>query len=509
MGLLTDVFSPRNKSPPKDIPKIHIQEATPPSDPVATNSAPSASPSPPASHTPPVSQADEPEASPIAEQSDKTANSDAPPSANRRWSLQRPLELLRKSKPSPSNSEAHNARARAASKAAGVNAKRVSLSHSDRRAKESALVLRSLIVGQNSGDSSAAPQVRVSRAQLDRVKAQLLKPKTANKVIAQLRALPALPDSASQTSPPICAVCLPYTDEEADEKHFSQLRDVEHTKDPAFRLPTIASATIASITEALNGLHIVSLFTAPDLGLGQPGDGEGLLAGAVPTAETVINGIVQITPQLMALGYAAGKNIIPDHAGIYPPVDRISVLTYWWGLELLLPPPTLVYLGVSSHTPSHHPRFNDDFEQRVHSITSTVINFLAAMSVMYEGVREILPFVRYFSQYIDFEWNSIKSQNHGKGVICAATWIMPAAMVARPWDFPDPPKNVEPPTQSTPSDAKTPATAPASTPTASDEKAAPTPPSSPPKAAPGSPPSPEPAAHDSLPGIVILAPDSA
>ncbi|KAH9176417.1 hypothetical protein EDB89DRAFT_1903203 [Lactarius sanguifluus] len=495
MGLLTDVFYPRSKSPPQDIPKIHIEEATA----STTNSTPSVNPS--SDPPPPDSQVDDPEVSPVAEQSDKTANSDAPPSANRRWSLQRPLGLLRRAKSSPSNSEAHNARARAAFKAAEVNAKRPS--RTDRRAKESALVLRSLIVGQNSGDNSAAPQARVSRAQLDSVKTQLLKPKTANKVIAQLRALPALPDSASQTSPPILAVCLPYTDEEANEKHFSQLRDVEHTnertKDRAFRLPTVASATVDSITEVLKGLHIISLFTAPDLGLGQPGDGPGLLAGAVPTAETVISGIVQITPQLMALGYATGRNIIPDHAGLYPPVDRISVLTCiasfssssrenWWGLELLLPTPTLVYLG------------------RVHSISSTVINFLIAMSVMYEGVREILPFVRYFSQYIDFEWNSIKAQDHGKGVICAATWIMPAAMVARPWDFPDPPKSVEPPTQSAPSDAKLPETAPASTPTASGEKAAPTSPSSPPDAAPGPP---APAAQDLVPGIVILAPNSA
>jgi hypothetical protein len=50
------------------------------------------------------------------------------------------------------------------------------------------------------------------------------------------------------------------------------------------------------------------------------------------------------------------------------------------------------------------------------------MNFLTAMSLMNEGVREILPFVRYFSQYIDFEWKSINAQDHGKGVICAATW---------------------------------------------------------------------------------------
>jgi delta 1-pyrroline-5-carboxylate dehydrogenase len=50
------------------------------------------------------------------------------------------------------------------------------------------------------------------------------------------------------------------------------------------------------------------------------------------------------------------------------------------------------------------------------------MNVLTALSVMYEGVREIVPFVRYFSQYIDYEFNSIKAQDRGKGVICAATW---------------------------------------------------------------------------------------
>lgn len=77
---------------------------------------------------------------------------------------------------------------------------------------------------------------------------------------------------------------------------------------------------------------------------------------------------------------------------------------------------------MSSHTVSYDPHFNDDFEQRAQSITNTVMNFLTAISVMNDGVREIIPFVRYFSQFIDFEWNSIKAQDHGKGVICAATW---------------------------------------------------------------------------------------
>ena len=76
---------------------------------------------------------------------------------------------------------------------------------------------------------------------------------------------------------------------------------------------------------------------------------------------------------------------------------------------------------------------------KVDNVSHTAINLLTALSVMDEGVREILPFVRYISQFMDFEFNAIKAQDHGKGTVCSATWIMPAAMVPRPWDFPDKP----------------------------------------------------------------------
>jgi hypothetical protein len=51
-----------------------------------------------------------------------------------------------------------------------------------------------------------------------------------------------------------------------------------------------------------------------------------------------------------------------------------------------------------------------------------MINILTALSTMNGGVREILPFVRYISQFIDFEFNAIQGQNQGQGVVCAATW---------------------------------------------------------------------------------------
>jgi hypothetical protein len=99
----------------------------------------------------------------------------------------------------------------------------------------------------------------------------------------------------------------------------------------------------------------------------------------------------------------------------------MSVITYWWGLEVAMPPPTLKYLASAT------------------SISHAIVNFLTALSIMNNGVREILPFVRYISQFIDFEWSAIKAQDKGKGVVCAATWLMPAAMVPRPWDFPERP----------------------------------------------------------------------
>jgi hypothetical protein len=319
MGFLAGFFNPSNKSV-GSVPRTTLEarggEKTtkapaPPlsGNPEAAKSVASEDPShdsPPPPDAPPLSKAHASKASLAAERSDTATHTSgsAPGTAPRCWSF------------------------RMGCKAANVQVKRATLSRADRRAKQSALVVRSLIVGEDADGGGVSPsQGRISRSQLSNVKAQLSRPKTANKVIAQLRAMPAHPNSTSQTSTAIHAVCLPYTDEEVDEKHFSHLRHITSTEEHALSLSYITSATIDSVTEAFNNLQIVSLLASTETGLGQPGDGPGLLAGAVPTAETVINGIVQITPQLMALGYTTGKDITIDHTGIYPPTDRMSVLT--------------------------------------------------------------------------------------------------------------------------------------------------------------------------------------
>ncbi|KAL0956586.1 hypothetical protein HGRIS_002724 [Hohenbuehelia grisea] len=304
----------------------------------------------------------------------------------------------------------------------------------DRKAKESAMIVRSLIIGPTVNPASPKVTKAVARPQLRKIKSELMKPKSANKVIAQLRALPVLDEAVSTkdgqtvvkstSQGPIHAVCLSHPDAEEDHLHFAHLNDEladESFAGPSLDVKGVASASIERLTQMFNDMHVIDLIKAPDLGIGQPGDGEGVLAGAVPTAETVLTGIKQITPQLMALGFATGRAILPDHKGIYPPTDRMSVLTYWWGLELALPPPSMIYLA------------------NAQSISGTAMNFLSAVALINNGVREILPFVRYISQFLDYEFSAIKAQDRGQGVVCAATWIMPAAMVPRPWDFPDPP----------------------------------------------------------------------
>ncbi|KAE9411532.1 hypothetical protein BT96DRAFT_870247 [Gymnopus androsaceus JB14] len=293
--------------------------------------------------------------------------------------------------------------------------------NSDRRAQQSAMLVRGMIIGPTS--SSPMLSSAVAKPQMSKLKSQLMQPKSANKIIAHLRDLSVDSGDGSHAkrSGPIHAVCLAYTDSEEDDIHFSKL-DSAPASGPkvASFFAVTSSAPVEALSTMFNEMHVIDLLKVSDFGLGQPGDGPGLLAGALPTAETVINGIEQITPQLMALGYATGRAIVPDHTGIHPPQDRMSVLTYWWGLEVILPPPSLVYLA------------NAD------SISGAVVNFLSALALINGGVREILPFIRYISQFIDFEFKTIQGQNKGKGVVCAATWIMPAALIPRPWDFTPP-----------------------------------------------------------------------
>jgi hypothetical protein len=198
-----------------------------------------------------------------------------------------------------------------------------SSSRSDKRAKKSAEIVRSLIVGPNSINLPSKKTNPLSKAQMDKIRSDLTKPKSANRVIAQLRRLdfdaPAPSPSVAKPRPrgPIQAVCLDSSEEEIGQHHFARLKaDGARAvnTDPPEMVPSIVTASAESVTSIFGDLRVVS-FLSGDLGLGQPGDGPGILSGALPTAETIINGITTITPQLMSLGYATGQSFMPDHKG--------------------------------------------------------------------------------------------------------------------------------------------------------------------------------------------------
>lgn len=202
----------------------------------------------------------------------------------------------------------------------------VRVSNADRKAKESAVIVRSLIVGTTGIVLSDAKAKPVSKPKIEKVKSELLSPKTANRVIAQLRALPSYAETLPTQengeqhttlapSVPIHAVCLPFTDSEAHEKHFSRLAVVNGNASAATQLPSVYTASLKQLQAVFADIDAVSLLTAPNFGLGAAADEPGILSGALPTAKTIIDGVEQITPQLLALGYATGKSILPDHTG--------------------------------------------------------------------------------------------------------------------------------------------------------------------------------------------------
>lgn len=191
---------------------------------------------------------------------------------------------------------------------------------------------------------------------IQKVQNKLLTPKEANKVIAKLRTINPedTPNPASPKHPqlhhahthkagerPIHAVCLDCTDEEAGRYHFSKLATTTEVElrvemsnarevpapSPKPSETSFAFADITTIVPVLRSMKLVTLVTAPDLGFGQPPDSPGLLAGSVPSTQAFAEGLQEVTGQLMALGFATSKVVFPNHSGVYPPTDRISVLT--------------------------------------------------------------------------------------------------------------------------------------------------------------------------------------
>lgn len=242
----------------------------------------------------------------------------------------------------------------------GDNPKKQKMSRGEKEARVVAISLRTMMLGPSAEVAeSDRGRLRSTKAppllSPDKVKSQLAKPKSANLIISQLRSLP-VPNGPSfhatrsssaeslvthpdMNGAPIHAVCLPCTDEEADKLYFSKLKTGHHllTHEHLTTVPshhaskpaTMATASLESLFSVLSELRLVSLLHSPDLGFGQAvsENDAGPLTGSVPSAATVMQGFDEITKQLMALGFATSQAVFPSHTGIYPPEDRLSVLT--------------------------------------------------------------------------------------------------------------------------------------------------------------------------------------
>ncbi|KAK0552770.1 hypothetical protein OC845_001556 [Tilletia horrida] len=119
-----------------------------------------------------------------------------------------------------------------------------------------------------------------------------------------------------------------------------------------------------------------------------------------------------------AIGPDSAALTDPSHAGF--PTDRLSFLVHWWGYEILLPPLAMSHLSTAQ------------------SISSAFLSFLQTMAIS-ASLPEMLPFIKYISMWVELEFRAIHEQDArggGKGVVLAATWVMPLALVPRSWDYP-------------------------------------------------------------------------
>jgi hypothetical protein len=174
--------------------------------------------------------------------------------------------------------------------------------------------------------------------------ASLSDPKEAPEIVKELKKIPVDGGSPAKndgvhTNFKTRAVCLECTDSEA----LSPKTD--HDKSPFADKPNgspTTSKTPVSPTGHTKQMSGAELFTGKFQALSAvAGDG-------VPTPGKILGQVATSTGTFSALAGVTGRLIEASgsHEGlISPPCDRMSILVYWWGYELVLPPPSLKYLG--------------------------------------------------------------------------------------------------------------------------------------------------------------------
>ncbi|CAG8566283.1 2539_t:CDS:2 [Ambispora gerdemannii] len=107
------------------------------------------------------------------------------------------------------------------------------------------------------------------------------------------------------------------------------------------------------------------------------------------------------------------KNIVKKL--FHPPTHQISAYVFWWGYEIYVP---------------------QDCMGRLDQAQNVGNSFLGLLQVVASTVTAIHPYFGFIAAWVGLQFTVIKSQNLGHGVVLAATWVLPVALVPRPWDAP-------------------------------------------------------------------------
>ncbi|BGP15109.1 hypothetical protein JCM10213v2_003064 [Rhodosporidiobolus nylandii] len=111
----------------------------------------------------------------------------------------------------------------------------------------------------------------------------------------------------------------------------------------------------------------------------------------------------------------------------HPPKDKVSIRCTWWGYELFLPEEVFLKLG-------------NDIEPVASALQSLAAglalvasNLPAALLALPGGalLKSLLPVISAIVAALSWYWKTVKSKDHGEGVILAATWVLPMAAVPR------------------------------------------------------------------------------
>lgn len=247
------------------------------------------------------------------------------------------------------------------------------------------LILRS---GDHSATSSAA-----ARKSFKDVTDRLTKPEQASRIIAILKTQPhpSLNATTASSHINVQGVCLVTTDDRTGSQSL-----LTHQADTS---RNEASGAMMSRLNPSNG--ILNLVTGMSLGT---------IVGVMARTSGLFDALATCTGEIIQRS-EAHQNLI----GLVP-TDRVSLWKYWWGFEIALPPPSIANL------------------EKTKSISATFLQLLMGLTVA-GGIVELTPFIQYLSSYLDMEWKAIVSQNKGRGVVLAATWALPVAIVPRTWDF--------------------------------------------------------------------------